>query len=51
MPISYIALSTYAGDHSIDGEAFRIFQILMRSIDAEWLDYRAEQQKKEGDKK
>lgn len=46
MPIPYMALSQYARDHGIVGDEFRMFQTLMREIDAEWLDHRAEQQKK-----
>jgi hypothetical protein len=48
-PISYQALSAYARDHGIIAAEFRVFRAMMGSIDAEWLKYRAEQDKTKGD--
>ncbi|TAN09786.1 MAG: hypothetical protein EPN45_07280 [Rhizobiaceae bacterium] len=47
MPLSYLAVSQYARDHDIAGDAFRIFMRLMSAIDAEWLAYSAEKAKQE----
>ncbi|WP_446680318.1 phage tail assembly chaperone [Aminobacter aminovorans] len=35
--VPYSALSRYARDHGITGSDFRLFQVLFRAIDAEWL--------------
>jgi hypothetical protein len=48
-PISYQALSTYARDHGILGSEFRVFRAFMGAMDAEWLKYRAVQDKAKAD--
>jgi hypothetical protein len=45
-PIYYQAFSAYARDHGILGAEFRVFRTFMGAIDAEWLKYRAEKDKK-----
>lgn len=41
MPISYVALSTYARDHGITGEHLSDFLRTMHSIDEEFLEIEA----------
>ncbi|MCT7665665.1 hypothetical protein [Shinella kummerowiae] len=45
-PISYLAISRYAADHDIAGDDFRWFLHFVQACDAEWLDYRSEQEKR-----
>jgi hypothetical protein len=49
-PIPYMVISQYARDNGISGNDFRIFHILLSGIDAEWLKYAAEKQKREAAK-
>lgn len=44
-PISYQVISLYARDHDITGDDFRLFRATLQLVDAEWLDYAAEQRK------
>mgnify|MGYP001366420030 CR=1 FL=1 len=44
-PISYLAISQYARDHGIIGSDFQTFHVLLTALDAEWLEYVAEQEK------
>ncbi|WP_139108371.1 MULTISPECIES: hypothetical protein [unclassified Ensifer] len=45
-PISYTAISRYAADHGIGGDHFGDFLTFLQAIDAEWLDWRSEKEKR-----
>lgn len=38
-PISYMAISRYGEDHSLQGEEFAQFKRLLQAIDAEWIEF------------
>jgi len=48
LPISFVALDTYARRYGIEGEAFDRFHTFMTAIDEEWLSHQAKRQKQEG---
>ena len=45
--ISYVAMSAYASDHSICGGDLQIFTVLIKAMDAEYLQWLAERQEKD----
>lgn len=46
-PILYTAISAYAKDHGIAGEAFLVFKTLLNEIDSEYLKISAERTKEQ----
>ncbi len=47
-PIPYLVIRAYAKDHGIVGEDLQLFRSFMTAIDAEWLNFVAERDKKGG---
>jgi hypothetical protein len=50
MPISFLALDTYARRYGIEGEAFDRFLTFMTAIDDEWRIHQSQRHKQEGAK-